>query len=51
MAWITGYPREKVEWYPTIDTKKVSSGGRDVYELREKCFWLHRKRSHSYKAV
>jgi NAD-dependent dihydropyrimidine dehydrogenase PreA subunit len=38
MAWIVGYPREKVEWYPTIDVKKcVKCGmclncGKEVYE-------------------
>jgi len=38
MAWLEGYPREKVEWYPTIDESKcVSCGmcmncGKKVYE-------------------
>ncbi len=42
MAWLEGYPREKVEWYPTIDNDKcVSCGmcmncGREVYEWTEK---------------
>jgi NAD-dependent dihydropyrimidine dehydrogenase PreA subunit len=27
MAWLTGYPREKVEWYPTIDPKKCVKCG------------------------
>jgi len=37
MAWLTGYPREKIEWYPTIDSEKcVKCGmclncGRNVY--------------------
>ncbi|AIS53097.1 4Fe-4S ferredoxin [Thermoanaerobacter kivui] len=38
MAWLTGYPREKVNWFPTIDHDKcVKCGmcmncGRNVYE-------------------
>ena len=38
MPWLAGYPREKVEWFPTIDeTKCVSCGmclncGKNVYE-------------------
>ena len=42
MAWITGYPREKVEWYPTIDSDKcVKCGmcmncGKNVYDWTEK---------------
>jgi len=38
MAWLTGYPREKVEWFPTINSKKcVKCGmcmncGRNVYD-------------------
>jgi ferredoxin len=38
MAWLTGFPREKIEWYPTIDPKKcVKCGmclncGRNVYD-------------------
>jgi NAD-dependent dihydropyrimidine dehydrogenase PreA subunit len=38
MAWLTGFPREKVEWFPTIDSKKcVKCGmclncGRNVYD-------------------
>lgn len=38
MAWLTGYPREKVEWYPTVDLSKcVKCGmcmncGKSVYE-------------------
>lgn len=38
MAWLTGYPREKVVWFPTIDAEKcVKCGmcmncGNDVYE-------------------
>ena len=38
MPWLAGYPREKVEWFPTIDEKKcVSCGmcmncGREVYD-------------------
>lgn len=38
MAWLVGYPREKVEWYPTIDPKKcVKCGmcmncGKQVYD-------------------
>ena len=41
MAWLTGYPREKVEWYPTIDPEKcVKCGmcmncGRNVFEWTE----------------
>jgi NAD-dependent dihydropyrimidine dehydrogenase PreA subunit len=22
MAWLTGYPREKIDWFPTIDREK-----------------------------
>ena len=42
MAWLEGYPREKVEWYPTIDHDKcVKCGtcmncGKGVYEWTEK---------------
>jgi MinD superfamily P-loop ATPase len=38
MAWLTGYPREKIEWFPTIDPEKcVKCGmcmncGRNVYD-------------------
>jgi len=38
MAWLTGYPRELVEWYPTVDPVKcVKCGmcmncGKQVYE-------------------
>jgi len=38
MAWLTGYPRDKVNWHPTIDEKKcVKCGmcmncGKKVYE-------------------
>jgi len=38
MAWLTGYPREQVEWYPTIDPEKcVKCGmcmncGAEVYD-------------------
>ena len=38
MAWLTGYPREKVNWHPTIDPEKcVKCGicmncGKAVYE-------------------
>jgi len=27
MAWITGYPREKVDWFPTIDPEKCVKCG------------------------
>lgn len=27
MAWLTGFPREKVNWYPTIDPKKCVKCG------------------------
>lgn len=27
MPWLTGYPREKVEWYPTIDEDLCVSCG------------------------
>ena len=38
MAWLAGYPREKINWFPTIDQKKcVKCGmcmncGKDVYD-------------------
>ena len=38
MAWLTGYPREKVNWFPTVDLKKcVKCGmcmncGKNVYD-------------------
>ena len=41
MPWLTGYPREQIEWYPTIDRAKcVKCGmcmncGRNVYEWTE----------------
>ena len=27
MAWLTGYPREKVDWFPTIDPEKCVKCG------------------------
>ena len=27
MAWLVGYPRDKVEWYPTIDPDKCVKCG------------------------
>lgn len=41
MAWLTGYPREKVNWFPTIDSEKcVKCGmcmncGKNVFEWTE----------------
>ena len=41
MAWLTGYPREKVEWFPTIDAAKcVKCGmcmncGKNVFDWTE----------------
>lgn len=41
MAWLTGYPREKVNWFPTIDSEKcVKCGmclncGKNVYDWTE----------------
>lgn len=38
MAWLTGYPREKIDWFPTIDPEKcVKCGmcmncGKNVYD-------------------
>lgn len=38
MAWLTGYPRERIAWFPTIDeTKCVKCGmcmncGKNVYD-------------------
>jgi len=38
MPWLSGYPREKIDWFPTIDPEKcVKCGmcmncGRGVYE-------------------
>jgi len=37
MAWLTGYPREKIYWFPTIDPHKCTkcgmcmNCGRNVY--------------------
>ena len=42
MAWLTGYPREKVKWYPTVDPQKcVMCGicmncGKQVYTWTRK---------------
>jgi len=42
MAWLTGYPREKVEWFPTIDSNKCVkcsmclNCGKNVYDWTEK---------------
>lgn len=27
MAWLTGYPREKIHWFPTIDPEKCVKCG------------------------
>ena len=27
MAWLIGYPREKIDWFPTIDPKKCLKCG------------------------
>jgi len=27
MAWLVGYPRKKVKWYPTIDREKCAKCG------------------------
>lgn len=41
MAWLVGYPREKINWHPTIDPEKcVKCGmcmncGRNVYDWTE----------------
>jgi len=41
MAWLTGYPREKVNWFPTIDPDKClkcgmcMNCGKNVYEWTE----------------
>jgi NAD-dependent dihydropyrimidine dehydrogenase PreA subunit len=41
MAWLTGYPREQVAWYPTVDPSKcVKCGmcmncGKGVYDWTE----------------
>ena len=41
MAWITGYPRENVRWFPTIDREKcVKCGmcmncGKNVFDWTE----------------
>ena len=29
MAWFAGYPKEKIEWHPTVDPKKY---GKNVSE-------------------
>ena len=42
MPWIAGYPREKVEWYPTVDLQNcVKCGicmncGKKVFEWTDK---------------
>ena len=42
MAWLTGYPREKIEWFPTINPDKcVKCGmcmncGKKVFDWTEK---------------
>jgi NAD-dependent dihydropyrimidine dehydrogenase PreA subunit len=42
MAWLTGYPRENVKWFPTIDASKcVKCGmcmncGKNVYDWTER---------------
>jgi MinD superfamily P-loop ATPase len=42
MAWLAGYPREKVNWFPTIDASKcVKCGmcmncGKNVYDWTER---------------
>ena len=42
MAWLTGYPRENVNWFPTIDRSKcVKCGmcmncGKSVYKWTDK---------------
>ncbi len=41
MAWLTGYPREEIGWFPTIDSEKcVKCGmcmncGKNVYDWTE----------------
>jgi len=41
MAWLKGYPRDKVEWYPTVDLEKcVQCGmcmncGKNVFDWTE----------------
>ena len=41
MAWLTGYPREQVEWHPAVDSSKcVKCGmcmncGKGVYDWTE----------------
>lgn len=41
MPWLAGYPREKIEWYPTVDLEKcVKCGmcmncGKKVYDWTE----------------
>ena len=41
MPWLAGYPREKIEWYPTVDPEKcVKCGmcmncGKNVFEWTE----------------
>jgi len=27
MSWLAGYPREKVDWYPTVDSEKCVKCG------------------------
>ena len=42
MAWLTGYPRESLQWFPTVDASKcVKCGmcmncGKGVYDWTEK---------------
>jgi len=41
MAWLTGYPREKVNWYPTVDPEKClrcgmcMNCGKNVFDWTE----------------
>jgi NAD-dependent dihydropyrimidine dehydrogenase PreA subunit len=43
MPWLAGYPREKVEWFPTIDEKKCVSCGMCMNCGKEVFDWVSEK--------
>jgi MinD superfamily P-loop ATPase len=42
MPWLTGYPREKIDWFPTVDQEKCvkcamcMNCGKNVYDWTKK---------------